>query len=369
MKANYPLVFYTTMLNGNLDEAEHFMAEASKLGIKILPPHVNESKYGFTVTKDGAIRAGFNAIKGVGPKAIESIIMNQPFESIDDFFERNDKAAINKGVVTALIKAGTFDGLGIKIKEGDIPYELKDKFEFKEIDGEEYIILNREQLSRWYELLNEINTKKSSAKYLVPKELIPGKFFNKYELIEEKDGSGIVLPEEVLAEMGIKISDLPDPNKTRKKPKGSFDSANDPLKNVAPFRKPFITHHRELSQIQVSYLDLYLKESSEFGFSFLPHPLEKHMDKINLYDDVEDGQPMVTAGIITSIVERKTKKGKPFYWVTIKSPRDVVRVTMWDNVYNMYKDYIHKNGLIVVKGVKGFGGITAEIIKPLKFKG
>jgi DNA polymerase-3 subunit alpha len=35
MKANYPLVFYTTILNGNLEEADVFMGEARKAGIQI----------------------------------------------------------------------------------------------------------------------------------------------------------------------------------------------------------------------------------------------------------------------------------------------------------------------------------------------
>ncbi|AEO93598.1 DNA polymerase [Bacillus phage G] len=368
MKANYPLVFYTAMLNGNVDDAENFMSEANKLDIKVLPPHVNESKLEFSIDSKGNIRAGFNAIKGVGPKAVESIMANQPFNSVDDFYERNDKAAINKGVVTALIKAGAFNDMGIKIREEDIPFELRDKFEFQSIDDEEYVVLNREQMKQWNEYLNDINSKKPVAKYLVPTQFIPGKYFDQYELVEEKDGSGIVLPEDVMQKMKISISSLPDQTKTRKKPKGSFDSANDPLKKIEPFRKPFILHSRELSQITISYLDLYLQETEDFGFSFLPHPLENHMDKIQLFDDIQDGQTMVTAGIITSIIQRKTKTNKPFYWVTIRTPRDNVRITLWDNVFAKYKEHMKKNGLLLVKGSKGFGGITPEIIRGLSFK-
>lgn len=368
MKANYPLVFYTAMLNGNLDEAEHFMAEANKLDIKVLPPHVNESKLGFSIDSKGNIRAGFNAIKGVGPKAVDSIIAYQPFKSIDDFFAKNDKAAVNKGVVTALIKAGAFEEMGIQIKDDDIPSELRDNFSFEEINNEEYVVLNREQMKQWNEYLANINSKKPVPKYVVPTSLIPGKYFDQYELVEEKDGSGIVIPEDVIAKMKISLSSLPDQTKTRKKPKGSFDSANDPLKNVPVFRKPFIMHSRELSQIKISYLDLYLQESEDFGFSFLPHPLEQHMDKIQLFDDIEDGRTMVTAGIVTSVAQRRTKTGKPYYWVTIKSPRDSVRVTLWDNVFAKHKGYLNINDLILVKGAKGFGGITPEEIRPLRTK-
>jgi DNA polymerase III alpha subunit len=354
------------MLNGNLDEAEYFMAEASKLDIKVLPPHVNDSKLGFTITPDkAAIRAGFNAIKGVGPKAVDSIMANQPFTTVNDYFDRNDKAALNKAVVAALIKAGAFEDMGINIEENDIPVELHDNFKFTELNGDKYVIMNRGQMEKWYEMVNEINAVKSIPNYIVPLEMIPGKFFDIYELVEEKDGSGIVVPETRLNDLGLKLKSLPDQTKTRKKPKGSFDKAADPMANVPPFRKPIITSHREISAINISYLDLYLRESEELGFSFLPHPLEKHMDKINLFADMEDGQEMTTAGIVTSIIQRQTKKGNPFYWVTIKSPRDLVRLTLWDNQFKNYKDYLKKNSLIVVRGTKGFGGMGVEIIKYL----
>lgn len=368
MKANYPLVFYTAMLNGNLDEAEAFMSEANKLGIQVLPPHINDSQLGFSIDSKNNIRAGFNAVKGVGPKAVDSIMTYQPFTSVDDFFARNEKAAVNKGVVGALIKAGAFEDMGIQIEEDDIPVELNDNFVFTEINGDKYAVLNREQMKKWNEYLTEMSSKKTVAKYLVPPELIPGKYFDKYELVEEKDGSGIVLPEDILSKMKIDLSSLPDQNKTRKKAKGSFDGANDPLKKIPVFRKPFILHHRELANVKVNYMDMYLQETEDFGFSFLPHPLEKHMDKIQLFEDIEDDQVMVTAGIVTSVIQRKTKTGKPFYWVMIKTPRDSVRITLWDNVFAKHKNYLNKNDLVLVKGTRGYGGITPETIRPLKVK-
>lgn len=366
MKANYPLVFYTAMLNGNLDDADLFMAEARKLNIQILPPHVNHSRMLFSIEGNG-IRAGFNAIKGVGPKAVQSIISTQPYQSIDNYFGKNEKAAINKGVVTALIKAGAFSDMGIAIGEDDIPSELDDKFKYDVVDGVKNIFLTREQMELWNDYVNEGNAKKTVKNYLVPPEMVKGKYFDKYELVEEKDG-GIVVPEDRLADLDLKLKDLPSQDSTRKKPKGSFDKALDPMKDVSAFRKPFILYHNEISKVSLSYLDKYLKESVELGFSFLPHPLEKNIDKIDIYDEIEDDHMMTTAGIITSIVERKTKRGNPFYWVTVKSPRDSVRITLWDNQMQAYKDYIKKYNLIVVRGQKGFGGIGCDQLKLINFK-
>ncbi|MNB98635.1 DNA polymerase III subunit alpha [compost metagenome] len=369
MKANFPLVFYTTMLNGNLDEADSFMAEARKLEIKILPPHVNSSKFTFTVEKNETIRAGFNSIKGVGPKAVESIIATQPYSNVDDYFARNDKSAVNKGVVGALIDAGAFDGLGLKIEERDIPHELHGKFNLEWIENELFVYFEREQMSKWYGLLNEINSTKASPNHLVPTSLIKGKYFSQLQLIEEKDGDVIVVPQDKLSELDLKLSDLSDQTPTRKKSKGSFDKSLDPMKSVPIFRKPIILHHRELSTIQVTNLERYLKETEEFGFSFLPHPLEHHMDKINIYEEIPEGGVMTTAGIITDIVKRPTKKpGNYMYWVTVKSPRDSVRVTLWSNQMESHKDYVKKHHLIMVRGTKGYGGMGADVIKKVKIK-
>jgi len=368
MKVNFPLVFYTTVLNGNLDEADAFMAEARKIGIEILPPHVNNSKLIFTIEGEKSIRAGFNAVKGVGPKAVESIVKNQPFVSVNDYFERNDKSALNKGVVSALINSGAFDGLGIEVGENDIPFELQDKFSFIEKEDKKYVVLNRKQMEKWFELLTEINTRKAVTNHIVPPELIKGKYFSMFELIEEKDG-GFVVPLNKLSDIGLKLEDLPDQSPTRKKPKGSFSKDLDPMKNIPVFRKPLITHHRELSEIKSSYLELYLYESEHLGFSFLSHPMEKHMDKINIYSDVNDGEIMVTAGIIIKIEQKMTKNKKPYYWVFVKSPRDIVRVTIWGNQYKSHKDIIEKHKLVIVKGTKGFGGLGMEVIRGVKFEG
>ncbi len=366
MKANYPLVFYSVMLNGNLDAADAFMTEARKLGISILTPHVNVSDLNFVVEGDKGIRAGFNSIKGVGPKAVTSIMTNREFTSMEDYFDKNDRASLNKAVVQALIKVGAFDGVGICISSEDINIENVDKFVVKTQNDQEYVFLDREQMYKWYELVLEEQTKKATKNYFVPFEMIKGKYFEKFNLIEEKGEAVVVVPEDRLKDIGIKFNDLPNKEVTRKKSRGSFDKSLDPFKNMSVYRKVFILNNAEIANQKSTYLDLYLKESEELGFSFLQHPLEKHINKINSYEDVEDGQPMVTAGIITEIITRKTSKGKSFYWVMIKSPKDVVRVTFWQNQMDMYKDNIKKNNLILVRGIKGYGGINVELVKNLK---
>lgn len=361
MKSNYPLVFYTSILNGNLEYADLFMSEARKEGIKILPPHVNHSKLYFTVEGEDSIRAGFNVIKGVGPKAVDSIIATQPYASIDDYFERNDKSALNKGVLTALIKSGCFENMGFAIESSDILEQYQDKFVVK---GDS-VYLDKEKMCKWYDLINELNARKPVQNFLVPNVMIKGKYFDQYEIIQEKDSDAVVIPEDRLKDIGLKLEQLPDKNTTRKKSKGSFEKAIDPLKSVNSFRKALILHQDVLSQIETTDIDRYLKECEEFGFSFIPHPLEKKANDIHIYDDVEDGKFLLTAGIIMNIEQRKTSKGKPYYWLIIRTPRDTVRVTVWQNQMDSYKKMLFKNNIVLVRGVKGFGGMSLEEIKQI----
>jgi DNA polymerase-3 subunit alpha len=115
LKANYPAEFMAALLTsvmGTTDKVRLYLSEAKKMGLKILPPDVNESDRNFTSTKDG-IRFGLTAIKNVGIAAIDSILdvrtKDGPFKSFDDFYRRVDMRAVNKKVAESLIKAGAFD--------------------------------------------------------------------------------------------------------------------------------------------------------------------------------------------------------------------------------------------------------------------
>jgi DNA polymerase-3 subunit alpha len=118
LKAHYPIQFMTALLTqdmGNQDKTIKNIAECREMGIKILPPDINESQADFTVVGDG-IRFGLAAVKNVGQKAVESIIAvrdsNGPFRDLLDFCERVDGAKVNRRVLEGLIHCGAFDFTG-----------------------------------------------------------------------------------------------------------------------------------------------------------------------------------------------------------------------------------------------------------------
>ena len=119
LKANYPIEFMTALLTSerdNTDKVALYINESLKMGIKILPPGVNESFANFTVVDEG-IRFGIAAVKNVGHGAIDSIIDSRTkygkFKSLYDFTQRVDSRLVNKRVIESLIKCGAFDSIGL----------------------------------------------------------------------------------------------------------------------------------------------------------------------------------------------------------------------------------------------------------------
>ncbi|MCK5525895.1 MAG: DNA polymerase III subunit alpha, partial [Candidatus Latescibacteria bacterium] len=116
LKAHYPKEFMAANLTSVMDNNDRvavLIEECRRMGIKVLPPDVNESQVVFAVVEDG-IRFGLGAVKNVGAGAIQSIIEareEDPFTSLFDFCERVDLKALNKRMVESLILAGAMDSL------------------------------------------------------------------------------------------------------------------------------------------------------------------------------------------------------------------------------------------------------------------
>lgn len=117
LKAHYPAEYMAAVLTHNLNDIKKitlFIEESKRQNIDVLGPDVNESAFNFTVTKDGTIRFGMGAIKGVGESAVMAILAekneNGPFVNIFDMAKRVDLRAVNKSCFEALAKAGAFDG-------------------------------------------------------------------------------------------------------------------------------------------------------------------------------------------------------------------------------------------------------------------
>jgi DNA polymerase III subunit alpha len=115
LKANYPAEYMASVLSNNMNDIKQvsfFMTECNRMGIPVLGPDVNESSSKFTVNKEGGIRFGMAAIKGVGGNAVEDIIIKRqeaPYTTFFDFVKRINLRQCNKKVMESLAYAGGFD--------------------------------------------------------------------------------------------------------------------------------------------------------------------------------------------------------------------------------------------------------------------
>ena len=117
LKANYPAEYMAALLTSvgdSKDKLAIYLNECRRMGIKVLPPDVNESIGVFAAVGDD-IRFGLEAVRNVGHNVVEAIIAArnaEPFSSFDDFLTRVGQQASTRRVVESLIKAGAFDSLG-----------------------------------------------------------------------------------------------------------------------------------------------------------------------------------------------------------------------------------------------------------------
>ncbi|KKC29307.1 DNA polymerase III DnaE [Caldanaerobacter subterraneus subsp. pacificus DSM 12653] len=120
LKRYFPVEFMAALLNSfvdNLDKIAFYVQVCKKMGIKVLPPDINESDSYFTVVGD-KIRFGLSAVKNVGINVTEEIVREREargkFKSVIDFFERMQDSQLNKKAIESLIEAGAFASLGVK---------------------------------------------------------------------------------------------------------------------------------------------------------------------------------------------------------------------------------------------------------------
>ena len=112
LKAHYPVEYISAMLTNSKDDqakTQMYIAEAQKMGIKVLPPDINKSNAEFTPDGDN-IRFGLNSIKGIGEAVLKEIEeerkANGEFKSIVDFTQRINPRVFNRKALENFSKAG-----------------------------------------------------------------------------------------------------------------------------------------------------------------------------------------------------------------------------------------------------------------------
>jgi len=115
LKTNFPAEYMAALLTtnaGDKDKLAIYLSECRRMGIKVLPPDVNESNENFSAVGQD-IRVGLVGVKNVGHGVVESILATREshgrFKDFSDFLNACEAQSIRKRAVESLIKSGAFD--------------------------------------------------------------------------------------------------------------------------------------------------------------------------------------------------------------------------------------------------------------------
>lgn len=288
----YPTEFIAAMLNsvkGDSDKVSFYVNFAEILGIEIVAPNINESYSNFTV-KDNRIIFGLTAVKNVGEKGIDNIVLSREqkgkFTDLSDFFNKVDTSIINKRLVESLIKAGAFDCLNI--------YRSKMLAVFEKImDGIQK--QKRNNIEGQVNLFMDIMDNKESSmdiKYPNIKE-----FDKKYILQMEKEMTGLYF-------------------------------SGHPLEEYEETLKVQISHHIS---------DIISKESLEGNM----------VDAIN---SIKDGDKVIVGGMITHVSKKLTRNNDMMAFIVLEDLYSSIEVIVFPKIFNITRSIINEDEVVLLKG-------------------
>ncbi len=120
MKAHYPREYMAALITSVLDNSTkvaEYISECRDMGIKLLPPDINQSFADFSVVGND-LRFGMAAVKNVGRGFVRTLVgerqRNGLFGAFDEFCRRMYGQDLNRRAVESLIRAGAFDSMGYK---------------------------------------------------------------------------------------------------------------------------------------------------------------------------------------------------------------------------------------------------------------
>lgn len=295
LKANYPVEYMAAVLTSIKDKIERipgYLAECRALGIRVLPPNVNESELDFTPRK-GEILFGLSAIRNVGESVAEKIIAEREsrggYAAFHEFVKRVDPSCLNKKVMESLSKAGAFDALGMS----------RTSLLMVDVKGEGSLCLS-EQVQVLVEGI--VSERKSEDA-------------GQFSLFQ-----GVQKAEEAHATNGYSAhlvpGDLPD----------SVILAAE--KEMLGF---YVSHH-PLEAVEPA---LRYQSEAEIG-ELAQEP---------------DGKILTVGGILGSMVRKFTKKGELWYTGTLEDMKASVEVIFWPKtVQECPPDVLSDDSIVLIKG-------------------
>jgi DNA polymerase-3 subunit alpha len=303
LKTHYPLYFMTACLTAksdNISKLSVFINECHRLGIKVSPPHINQSGKIFTAIKESnEILFGLMAIKGVGESVVDNIINNRPYKNFEDFITR---ANTNKGTNISLAKSGCFP---TKNKREFLLKYAKMMFEVKQYKNVQSLPKLSELQEKWNIDVNRIKDKEQRLNlYNQKREVI---------FIKEQQDK-------------------------------------------------FEKHMKEFSDQYLQ--DEYMWEFETLSMFLTNNPLEESYKFVTPWDEVLDNEKTVVICVVIDIKRKKDKNEHQFAYIDLYTPFGIIESTCWSSQYKDYNDIIKKGNCLAILGRKREKQFFVEAIKP-----
>ncbi len=295
LKAHYPREYESALLTsvlGSSDKMAEYITECARMGIRILPPHVNESARDFHVNgKD--IRFGLLALKNLGRQFVDALIAERDkrgaYTSFDDFVSRMSDASLNKRQLEMLIKSGALDGLGAKRSQMLTVYESV--LDSRSAQG-------RSALDGQLDLFSVAST--AGVVSAAPKIVLPDipEYSGKDLLRLEKESSGLYFSGHILDE--------------------------------------YRNHITALSADSVSAIKASFREDEEADSESVPQ--------------YRDKQRVTVAGIVTKRQNKSTRSGEQMAILTLEDRTGEIEVLVFPQDFASAGAYLTTNAAVVVQG-------------------
>lgn len=308
LKVYYPVQFMTALLTAKSDNTSKLsiiITDCNRMGIKVLPPKINESTLSFKAKPESQeILFGFGAVKGIGESVITKIIENQPYNSFNDYISKiPDKAA-----TIALIKAGAFptsNKMKLMKKYAALSYEKK---EYKPVQT---YGTKAKLLLEW-----DINVDDYKIGKKVDKETV-------LQLYNEKR-------------------------------KEKFDKEQE-----EKYKAYMIEFQQKYAQ------DQFLWEYESLSMFLTDNPLQEGVDLISTnWDDVPSGEKTVVLCVISDIKRKKDRNNNPFAYLDLITSDRIIEATIWSRQLKEYFDLISKGKCLAILGRKEDDHLFVEKVKP-----
>ncbi len=303
LKYYYPVEYMAALMTSIMDnttKVTEYMYSCRKMGVQILPPDVNESDVGFTVSGN-SIRYGLSAIKGVGRQVIEGVKQERKsggrFLSFKDFAKRVAFTGCNKRTFENLIKAGAFDS---------VPGTRKQLMQVYQVIVDDIASENKRSISGQMSFF-DLMTPEEKTEYETPLPNV-----------------GEYTKDEIL-QMEKEVLDL-------------YVSGH-PLMQYAEVLK---------KHTNCSTQDFRIDDDDE----------GQKQDG----NTVTDGQEVALGGLVTAVTKKLTKTNQTMAFLTLEDMYGTCEIICFSRVYDKNKEILKEDEKILVKGKASFDERGVKVI-------